>query len=434
MPNKLLVNSTAEERMIGCTLAENFFSNEDVVANGGTISGTPVINRGAVLNGTTDYISYNLINGDKLASSGTSFVFDFIPNFDTDDNNESTFLGTVTNLSVISKRDNASSNALRILLAGVVIASIPEATYSPFWNVGERNVLVIAAETGSTNAWLNGNQILTNDATSWTTSSQTEMAIGARSGGSTYFDGTFNSFKMFNSLLTGQEAADYYNNENFTYEHKAIAALPLTAETYDPTNSLVKDRSGEGNDFTVTGATKLPTKGFSLDGSGDYFFLADNASMDFDQEFAIAMLFKVDTGGALKQFFHKRDGADEGLTIDMGGTGTDIRVILEDTSTNQIILTYSRDVADSQYHTLVVSRDSGDNLKLCFDGKLVESGSTTYTSTLNNSIRATIGSNSAGGSALIGAALDFLWVQGRPMTELQAADYHQKMIRQINSI
>jgi len=250
-------------------------------------------------------------------------------------------------------------------------------------------------------------------------------------------DDSFGQFKMeelkmWNSVLNTQEALDYTNNATYHYPNSAIVQQTMLAKDFDPTNTLIKDVSGLGNDFTINGATKRQNRGFDVDGSGDFFSLADNTSIDLDQEFAIAMLFKINTGGSTKNFFHKRDGSNEGIVIDMDASGTGIRVILEDADTNQVVLSFTRNIVDRKYHTFVVARDSGDNVRLYFDGVLEESGSTTFTATMNNTIRATIAANNSGTAAIIGEVLQFLWVQGRPMTNLQAHDFHVNAIKSIN--
>ena len=110
----------------------------------------------------------------------------------------------------VSKRDNASSNVLRIDLGGTNITSITEATYSPYWQVGQRNVLVVAGTSGNTSAWLNGNLILNGNATAWSPTNPIQLIVGDAGGGASVFDGTISSLKIFHCLLTADEAKGYY--------------------------------------------------------------------------------------------------------------------------------------------------------------------------------------------------------------------------------
>jgi hypothetical protein len=97
-----------------------------------------------------------------------------------------------------------------LTLGGTNIASIASATYSPYWAVSEKNVIVVSGTTGDTSAWLNGNAILTSGATAWSPSATTSFYLGASAAGAQLFDGILKSVKIFKSLLTVEDAEDYY--------------------------------------------------------------------------------------------------------------------------------------------------------------------------------------------------------------------------------
>ena len=77
------------------------------------------------------------------------------------------------------------------------VAAIAQATYEPHWRTGGLNVLVISGESGDTDAWLNGQQILTADATAWAKQDPAAVYIGARFTVANYFDGAINHFSTY---------------------------------------------------------------------------------------------------------------------------------------------------------------------------------------------------------------------------------------------
>ena len=60
---------TPEDRARGCVWASSFRSAADEVAKAGTITGTPVVQRGVTLDGVSDYLTYNL--NSQIGYDGT---------------------------------------------------------------------------------------------------------------------------------------------------------------------------------------------------------------------------------------------------------------------------------------------------------------------------------------------------------------------------
>ena len=268
----LTKNSQPAERAVGCVFAENFVSQADVELNGGTVTSDPTIDFGATFDGTNDYITYAL-EGNEFDSAEISFVIEFTPDFAYNEDTIRNIFGT-SNYYIL-KRNNINDNELRLVLGGTVIADIAEGTYSSYWKVNERNVLVVSGTTGNTSVWLNGNNILDEDDTAWTQNSDTTLNIGASSGGAGFFDGKMNSFKIFKSLLTAQDALNFYNNSTYNYRNKAILDFPMGMAQHDPTNVRCLDVSGNGKhaqfgdgSTPTTYPTKLSKRGYS--GAGDY--------------------------------------------------------------------------------------------------------------------------------------------------------------------
>jgi hypothetical protein len=255
--SRLVQNSTPAERFIGGSFFERFENASEVVANGGTIVGNPTINRGIELDGTNNYLDYSSVVPAVLYRlPKLSFEIEAAPAFDTNVNSTKFFFGTDTvgNNYYLQKTNNASSNVLKLVVGGTIIADIPEATYSPYWLTNNRNVFLFACESGSNKGWLNGNTILTSNAVSWVPKMPTAFDIGANGSGTSKFEGTFYSFKIFGSLLTEQDAINIYNRKVYDYRNRAVLDLPMRAKEHDP-NHQVGSQVLDDNDMEDPGVT-----------------------------------------------------------------------------------------------------------------------------------------------------------------------------------
>lgn len=208
-------DATPEDLALGYLFGSTFRSAHDEVAKGGTIYGTPTINHGLILSGTTDHILYDL-NGQFSTADPISCDGIFYPNFATDaDARYRIFSSTGGNYSIF-KQNNASANVLRIVLGGTTVASIPEATYGPLWLVGERNLITVAGSSpggvGNTNVYFNGTQVVTADNTPWTPTDDAQLAVGATVAGADEFDGRINIVKLYNTFHTSQHHTELWRS------------------------------------------------------------------------------------------------------------------------------------------------------------------------------------------------------------------------------
>jgi hypothetical protein len=247
-------NATPAEIMRGCVFAENFENKDEIARNGGTITGNPSVFFGADLDGSNDYVEYAL-SGQEFNSDLLSFLFDINPDFAGDDGADHTLIDTtLTNRILFAK---TSTNTLFIQINGVLIADISFATYGAYWLTGQRNVLVISSTSGSTDAWLNGTQILTADATAWGASIvQTGVVFGATKFAANKFDGKINKIQIYHGLLTAQEALDFYTGETYRYMNKAVLHLPMRAREHDSSlyglpNEIINGDFTDWTDSTV---------------------------------------------------------------------------------------------------------------------------------------------------------------------------------------
>jgi hypothetical protein len=177
----LSLNTIPSELLAGSVFAANFESTVRVIQNGGVLTGTPLVDRGITLNGVDESVHY-FLQGNEFNSVNISIVIEFYPDFDYDIDANIYFIDA-TNGSryYVYKGANGASNVLGIGLANTGIAAIPSATYSPYWNVGQKNTLVISGTSGDTSAWLNGNLILDSDSSVWSPSADTmDLYVGSR--------------------------------------------------------------------------------------------------------------------------------------------------------------------------------------------------------------------------------------------------------------
>ncbi len=218
-----------------------FFSNKfdltqaaNITADSGSITGALTYTcEGAEFDGTNDYVTYTIAGTLFSTKSSISIVVEFTPDFDwDDDNNTYLFDSTSTERYYIFKRDNGDNNTLKLVLGGAVIGEVASATYSGDWNVDARNVLVISGTSGDTNIWLNGTQIMTNNAIAWTPAEPIILTVGSNFAGGNKFDGEIHAVSIYSGLLDGTDAQNLYDSvdtDDWTVVNNACLTKQLGA-------------------------------------------------------------------------------------------------------------------------------------------------------------------------------------------------------------
>lgn len=271
----------AAEKASGCTLDLDFRSIGNVLRQRGTISGAIPKDGGFYFDGSNDYIQY--IVGSEFYSDAISFVMEFTPEFNWDENiGRSLFGGSLnhgaTGRLLLFKYDSGTNYDLLMQIHTTWI-QISSATYSPYWKQNKKNTLVISATGTTTTVYLNGIKIANTIAHVWSRLHTNILNIGCLyTEPNNSFKGIIHSFKIYNRALSDQECLDYCNNATFLYEQKASIILPMRLQDHDPTNNRTLDRSGHGYHATFgdgSTASTFPTKitgqrGYSFDGTSDY--------------------------------------------------------------------------------------------------------------------------------------------------------------------
>jgi hypothetical protein len=423
----LIKNSMPAERAVGCSFAEQFRNNSEVVANGGTIYGTPTIDNGATLNGTTDYITHNLA-GNEFNSDKISIVCEFWPARAANDGINSYLVDSDGGLGRVIVQKDVSNNLVIYVGLTTQILLASYAVYGDLWHVEQRNVLVISTDSsGSSVLWLNGIEIDTG-ATAWSSFAPLTLFEGARNNTTFKFEGKLGPLKIFKSLLTEQDAINEYNQTTYDYMSDSLIHLPMQAEQHDPTNLRTLDISGKANHAAfgvgVAEPTKLQKRGYLGDG-GDHLELT--LPVDLNSDFTIAGHFKANAAST-DGFFSIRDGGSDGVYAYLDGASQEFRANYNGLSTACYV--------GQHKFTFVIAYDIDSYMSLYIDGVLRDivdiSGQTI-------SITATtlfVMSLSTGNSPLVpldGEAYQFIAAQ-KILTPLQVADLHINMIKRINRV
>lgn len=213
-----------------------------------------------------------LSNADQgvLNSANLSIAIKFTPDFETDANDVYVFFDTDDDRHSLLKLNNGGSNALRVQLDGSVVLVAAEGTYSPYWNVGEENIIVIAGTTGNTSMTLNG-VVVASSAAAWASSDPTTFFVGGNA--TQGFDGKIYYLKIWNRILTDAEIGIISNDAKNTMYAPIQSGLIgyYTLDTGDINGTVIYDRSVDGVDGTAAGAAAtLPARikeGMSFNGA-----------------------------------------------------------------------------------------------------------------------------------------------------------------------
>jgi len=284
----LTKNSTPAERGRGCSFSEPLASAGDVVANNGSITGTPTFSRadGSNLDGSTDRILYN---ENPLP---TNNVFSMVGWVRCEGTSASSIRGTAFGSAtftvaikgvvvrvnsgngdlVISFGDGATSDNTITFVTDIVTTNVDTwyhiaLTYNGTNMIGYTN----GASVGTVAQAYGDSALETFEIGYQTNLNNTES----------YWQGDVKGVKVFHRVLTATELLDMYEQDVYHYRNNPIVNLPMDFERYDATNSDTLDISGNGNDAGITNATKLTDrKGYNFDGTGDYLTVTHDSSMN----------------------------------------------------------------------------------------------------------------------------------------------------------
>jgi len=189
-----------------------------------------------------------------------NFELPFNPDFAHDDG-ALTYLQSSTGDNYAVYKD--AGDNLVIKLGGTIIESIAAGVYGAAWNVDARNRLLISTNGTLTNAWLNGTQILTNDATGWAAVAVADLVIGSAAGGASYFSGTHHGIHFRAGLLTQGDVDGLEAGDLWSYSARCNLVLDMKDQT---------ERAG-----TVSGRTDVMVDG-DMEAVGTAAYTATNSA------------------------------------------------------------------------------------------------------------------------------------------------------------
>jgi hypothetical protein len=181
------------------------FTNQGMSEKAGAIfTGSPVVNNGVRLNGTSQYVCYNTPRFHF--SPGFTIKIDFWPDFEFNDGANRYLFDSTPGLRLSCLKN--SSNLLLFSVAGTIVFS---ASFASQWRVGQKNTLIISATSGDTSAYLNGEIVVNSDATAFNPFFISQFCIGAGTGGANFFDGIIEEFSLFMNAFTDADCEKLYD-------------------------------------------------------------------------------------------------------------------------------------------------------------------------------------------------------------------------------
>jgi hypothetical protein len=268
------LNTNPAERMRGCKFAENFFNTAKVAENGGIAGGSPTINQGVTLDGSTQYVSYALA-GTEFNSANISIVMEFYPDF----NPSSGVLRYLFDTTAASRFTAYVHpiGTMYVFFGPSGVVAVPQSNYEPYWIENGKNVLVMAGTSGSEKIYLNG-ELVFSASVAWAAVAPTTLFVGCANSLAAKFIGRITKFQVYHSLLTEQEAIDLYENDTYDYRDNLTLDLPCDDRFDNPTIKKAEDSTFNENDATLgdgVTASLMPAKlsgrrGYTFDGVDDY--------------------------------------------------------------------------------------------------------------------------------------------------------------------
>jgi len=271
------------ERERGLRFIDLLVSNTEVIANGGEIGGDPIIDNGAVLDGSDniEYQFFNEVIANKLtalieinaANTGTPAVF---AHYDYGAAERGwTMKNSGGKLNVVLSDDGSyGAGHVKSYISSITAFDAADHLIGFTWDGSSLELFIDGVKDPSPTKTID-------DGITSLYQSMVNLTIGSQlNSGSqdSNLTGSVKKPRLFKTALTEQEILDYYNGTIFNYLDDAEIYLQMgTAEI--TTDNKTMDTSGNFNNATLgDGSTSstFPTKltarhGYLFDGVDDYF-------------------------------------------------------------------------------------------------------------------------------------------------------------------
>lgn len=366
----LTINSLPAERARGLAFIEQFRNAAEVAANGGTVYGTPTISNGLTLKSTTsDYILYAL-------RDNTPVEFTFI---------------TFIKINDITRNNYIFVNNSGAPAINIYFETTTQKIRFQFWDGALASKTVYSANTLSQDVWyaisvkryyvgLNIYGVVHVDSINGTPANlattiypnASNYVVGKT--GTSYSDIEIKQLRFFKTVLDDATILAYANGTMWNYMDNAVLVMDGRAKNYDPTNTMVKDVSGNGNDLTLgdgatssTYPTKLTKIGYSFDG-GDYAETSNSVSLP-DCTFSALVKFDTANLNCVMSFGTGGDLFVLGVGVQTGiGTDTYLNFGMFSVSWKLAATTFVPAIGKIYFMTGV---KDGTTIKLYLDGILI---------------------------------------------------------------
>lgn len=345
-------------------------------------SGTPTYSSVGMNCNDNSSIGFGMPDRDWLVPNNVwSIAFRFRPNFATGDDVteqiwDTSFLGG-GNRNGIAKRNNSLSNVMRLTFTSVS-KDIAEASYSPYWQVGQENSLVVTADTDSNivNLWLNGNQVLDNESMALGLPDINVLWVGSDFNDGTHFDGFIRDFRVWDRIITAAERAEYdasggVNNSGVavqsisSLEKGLVLDVPCT-DTWLQDSNTASDRSAYGNHLSGVGSPTLDSDGATFDGS-NYLYKSITDWRIGDSDGSVSAWINCPSGSNRTILGSSDEASTANFVVYLSGNKIAAGITGFWGFTGSSVV-----VADSTWHHIVVT--NGSNVKTYADGQLDGTG------------------------------------------------------------
>jgi hypothetical protein len=424
---RLSVNTSPAERARGCSFGELFKSQDKVELNGGTVFGTPTIDFGATLNGTTDYIKYDNFEQSRISGDKIWFDWLFTASFTYEDDLDHFLMSGVPNGHIFIHK--TSLNQLYFRIGNTTISLLISGSVLPIWNEFGVNRITASFESGVLNVvYLNGVKIIQNNVLWGPQILVSDLFIGSRWSINQFWPGKILEARIGTGTLNEQEISDFYNNSTYNYRNKAVLDLPMR-NAQDNVGVKTLDVSGNEN-HAVFGAgaatpTKLAKRGYYFDG-GDYMTSPSPEGGDFDISGGgtICCLIKPGDLSSNQYIINTAYSSLNRYGLFLSGGSLRFRFGVWNTVSSDYLL--------SGGHYSICAIFDGVNTSYMYINGIQQSGSTGL-SLVPTSGGVVIGARADLAINFFKGSIYHMLVADDILTPLQVADLHNEMMRSINA-
>lgn len=433
----MMINGTKEEIQRGLVWSPNFGTRHLFDAAGSDIrAGSVVVQNGlefVTSSGQCGVAYTQRGNHDGKIEDNVSFIIEFVPTWEANDNTTHFFFNdsNLYHRLYHDGSDNAIvyedyySNEIRISLA----------TYGAYWRINAVNQIAFSMDTSNGhNAFLNGQQILTADATSYEGFRFVDFMIGADYATNYPVEAKYNFVKLFSVSLESQELSDYWTKSNYTYNDGATVLLPCDMRNHDPDAGVARDVSKKRNDFTIAGGLEKIDNGFGYRGNGtDAYLVNDSPVVSMTTPWWVALkILNCDD----RIFSNGSTSLSDPYLVLRVVSGSLLVRMDNDADTTILAETSAFDqLEDGNAHTIIFGDNLGDAC-LYIDG-VEDSTDFSYTPagtlTLNIAALFCLYQSTPGGYSN-GDVLDHRAKQGEIMTPLKAKALHNEMMGRVGRV